>query len=400
MNKSPKKVTAVALSTTVIGCIITLGIGFYLGLNWEGVFKNFKPYLGFKTTSEEKLNLDSVQHLYSALKENYDGDLDKTKLIEGAKKGLVAATGDRYTEYMTASESTDYKKSLEGTIDDAGIGVSLSTRDGYTRVIRTLPDNPARRAGVLAGDIIYAVDDKEIWNETTDSIATKLRGQKGSKLKLTIVRGNQKLDFELTREVINNVSADISYDNNIAILSIYRFSKETGTLVRDLAEEAVNKNIKGIIIDLRNNGGGYVSAARDIISLWVDGEVAMKQKSRTIGDSSTLALHGIAILKEIKTVVLINHGTASASEILASALQDYKKATIVGEKSYGKGVMQTMLSVDGGGTLKVTSAHWYSPNGHGINESGIEPDEKIERTYEQINKDEDPQLDKAKSILN
>ena len=400
MNKSPKKVTAVALSTTVIGCIITLGIGFYLGLNWEGVFKNFKPYLGFKTTSEEKLNLDSVQHLYSALKENYDGDLDKTKLIEGAKKGLVAATGDKYTEYMTASESTDYKKSLEGTIDDAGIGVSLSTRDGYTRVIRTLPDNPARRAGVLAGDIIYAVNDKEIWNETTDSIATKLRGQKGSKLKLTIVRGNQKLDFELTREVINNVSADISYDNNIAILSIYRFSKETGTLVRDLAEEAVNKNIKGIIIDLRNNGGGYVSAARDIISLWVDGEVAMKQKSRTIGDSSTLALHGIAILKEIKTVVLINHGTASASEILASALQDYKKATIVGEKSYGKGVMQTMLSVDGGGTLKVTSAHWYSPNGHGINESGIEPDEKIERTYEQINKDEDPQLDKAKSILN
>ena len=400
MNKSPKKVTAVALSTTVIGCIITLGIGFYLGLNWEGVFKNFKPYLGFKTTSEEKLNLDSVQHLYSALKENYDGDLDKTKLIEGAKKGLVAATGDKYTEYMTASESTDYKKSLEGTIDDAGIGVSLSTRDGYTRVIRTLPDNPARRAGVLAGDIIYAVDDKEIWNETTDSIATKLRGQKGSKLKLTIVRGNQKLDFELTREAINNVSADISYDNNIAILSIYRFSKETGTLVRDLAKEAISKNVKGIIIDLRNNGGGYVSAARDIISLWVDGEVAMKQKSRTIGNSSTLALHGTAILKEIKTVILINHGTASASEILASALQDYKKATIVGEKSYGKGVMQTMLSVDGGGTLKVTSAHWYSPNGHGINESGIEPDEKVERTYEQINKDEDPQLDKAKSILN
>ena len=400
MNKSPKKVTAVTLSTTVIGCIITLGIGFYFGLNWEGVFKNFKPYLGFKTTSEEKLNLDSVQHLYSALKENYDGDLDKTKLIEGAKKGLVAATGDKYTEYMTASESTDYKKSLEGTIDDAGIGVSLSTRDGYTRVIRTLPDNPARRAGVLAGDIIYAVDDKEIWNETTDSIATKLRGQKGSKLKLTIVRGNQKLDFELTREAINNVSADISYDNNIAILSIYRFSKETGTLVRDLAKEAISKNVKGIIIDLRNNGGGYVSAARDIISLWVDGEVAMKQKSRTIGNSSTLALHGTAILKEIKTVILINHGTASASEILASALQDYKKATIVGEKSYGKGVMQTMLSVDGGGTLKVTSAHWYSPNGHGINESGIEPDEKVERTYEQINKDEDPQLDKAKSILN
>ena len=400
MNKSPKKVTAVTLSTTVIGCIITLGIGFYFGLNWEGVFKNFKPYLGFKTTSEEKLNLDSVQHLYSALKENYDGDLDKTKLIEGAKKGLVAATGDKYTEYMTASESTDYKKSLEGTIDDAGIGVSLSTRDGYTRVIRTLSDNPARRAGVLAGDIIYAVDDKEIWNETTDSIATKLRGQKGSKLKLTIVRGNQKLDFELTREAINNVSADISYDNNIAILSIYRFSKETGTLVRDLAKEAISKNVKGIIIDLRNNGGGYVSAARDIISLWVDGEVAMKQKSRTIGNSSTLALHGTAILKEIKTVILINHGTASASEILASALQDYKKATIVGEKSYGKGVMQTMLSVDGGGTLKVTSAHWYSPNGHGINESGIEPDEKVERTYEQINKDEDPQLDKAKSILN
>lgn len=399
MNKSSKKITAVTLGTTVVSCIITLIIGFCVGSNWDSVFKNFKPYLGFKTTSEEKINLDSVQNLYSVLKENYDGDLDKTALVEGAKKGLVAAAGDQYTEYMTTAESTEYKKALEGTIEDAGIGVSLSLRENYTRVIRTLPDNPARRAGILAGDIIYAIDGKEVWNESTDSIATKLRGQKGSKLKLTVIRNNHKLDFELTREIINNVSADLTYDGDIAILSIYRFSKDTGSLVTNLAKEAVSKNIKGIIVDLRNNGGGYVSAARDIISLWIDGEVAMRQKSRTIGDSTTMAIHGTAILKDVKTVVLINGGTASASEILASALQDYKKATIVGEKSYGKGVMQTMLNIDGGGMLKVTSAHWYSPDYHGINEKGIEPDEKVERTYEQINKDEDPQLDKAKAIL-
>ena len=393
------KKSSFPLSTLVAGCLITLIIGFFVGLNWTSFAENFGPYLGFKKSTAETLIFSSVQNLYNVLKENYDGDIDKTTIIEGAKKGMIAAVGDKYTEYMTSDEATDYKNSLEGEIDEAGIGVSFAKREDYVRVLRTLPDNPARKAGVLAGDIIYAIDDKEVWMETADEIMVKLRGKTGSKVKLTIVRNNKKIDFELTREKINNVSADIVYDGNIAILSVYRFSSDTGKLVKTLASEAINKNIKGLIIDMRGNGGGYVNAAKEMISLWVDGETALLQKSRTIGDTTIYASRGNAILKDMKTVVLINNATASASEIVVGALKDYHKATIVGETSYGKGVMQNMVSLSGGALLKVTSAHWYTPSGIGINETGIVPDVEITRSYEQINKNEDPQLDKAKELL-
>lgn len=398
-NDSPKRVSEVTLGTTVVGCIITLIVGFYVGLNWDGIFEGFKPYLGFKKSAGESLDLKPVQNLYNVLKENYDGDIDKAAVIEGAKKGMVEAVGDKYTVYMTADEATEYKKSLEGEIDEAGVGISFAKREGYIRVLRTLPDNPARKAGILAGDIIYAIDDKEVWDQDVETIGTKLRGAAGSKVKVTVVRDNKKLDFELTREKINNVSADIEYKDGIAILSVYRFASDTGTLVKKLAQEAVDKNVKGMIVDMRNNGGGYVSAAKVMTSLWVDGEKVLTQKSRTFGNSDTFAPRGGAILKDMKTIVLINGSTASASEIVVGALKDYNKVTIVGEKSYGKGVVQSMLDVGDKAILKVTTAHWYTPNGNGINEKGIKPDVEVERTYEQINKNEDPQLDKAFSLL-
>lgn len=400
MKKTEKteKVVTLTLGTTVVSVIVALCAGFYVGLNWEGIFSNFGPYLGGKTSSDT-IDLKPVQYLYNTLKENYDGDLDKNALVEGAKKGMVAAVGDKYTEYMTTEEASDYKNALEGDIEEAGVGVSLAIREDYTRVIRTLPDNPARKAGVLAGDIIYAIDDVEVWQETTEVIAQKLRGAAGSKFKLTVVRNNKKIDFELTREKINNVSADIEYSGNIAILSVYRFSKDTGTLVKKLAKEATDKKVKGIIVDLRNNGGGYVNAAKEMLGLWIDGEKVLTQRSKALSTSTIYASRGAAILKDVKTVVLVNGSTASASEIVVGALKDYDKATIVGEKTYGKGVVQSMVDLSNGALLKVTSAHWYTPNDNGINGTGIEPDEKVERTYEQINKNIDPQLDKAKSLI-
>jgi len=393
------RISEVALGTTVFACLVTLIIGFTIGLNWNSIWTNFSPYLGFKSSSSDQLNLSSVQNLYTVLKDNYDGDIDKNELITGAKKGMVAALGDEYTEYMDSEEAAEYKSALEGEINEAGIGVSFAKREDYVRVLRTLPDNPARKAGILAGDIIYAINDEEVWQQDVDTIGKKLRGEAGSSVKVTVVRDGKKLDFTMTREEINNVSADIAYDGDIAILSVYRFSKDTGTLVKKLANEAKEKNIKGIIVDLRGNGGGYVNAARDMLGLWIDGETILTQKSRTFSASNTSAPRGEAILKDVKTVVLINNGTASASEIVAGALKDYEKATIVGQTSYGKGVVQTMLSVDGSNLLKVTTAHWYTPKGNTINKSGIVPDIEVERTYEQINKDIDPQLDKAKEIV-
>lgn len=395
-----KKIEDVTLGTAVFGCVITLIIGFAIGLNWTGIWDNFKPFLGFKSSSSDSLNLSSVQNLYRTLKDNYDGDLDKDALVEGAKKGLVEAIGDEYTSYMNTSEATSYRASLEGEISEAGIGVSFAKREDYIRILRTLPDNPARKAGILAGDIIFSVDDEEVWNKDAEYVMTKLRGSVGSTVKVTVVRDKEKLDFTLTREKINNVSADVTYtDNNVAILSIYRFSKDTTTLVRNLANEIKNKNVKGVVLDLRGNGGGYVNSARDIAGLWLNGEKVLIQKSRLSGDSFSYSPRGNTLFADIKTVVLINSGTASASEILVGALKDYEKATVVGTTSFGKGVMQTLLEVDESALLKVTSAHWYTPKDNSINGTGIEPDIEIERTYDQINKGIDPQLDKALELM-
>ena len=244
----------------------------------------------------------------------------------------------------------------------------------YVVVIRTLPNNPARKAGVHAGDVIFAINDEEVWNKDADLIASKLRGKSGEKVKLTVVREKKKVDFELVREKINNVSADVVYQDKTTILSIYRFSEDTGSLVESFAKDFKSKGINKIILDLRNNGGGYVKAARDLLSLWLDGDKILIQKSTTSGQNITYAKRGQAILKDIKTVVLVNNATASASEIVAGALKDYKKATILGTKTYGKGVVQTVLELSGGSLLKITTAHWYTPENQTINKTGITPD--------------------------
>ncbi len=398
MSTQNKKITTVTLGTTVVCTIITLFVGFFIGLNWESVASQFGPYLGFGNGSSDSIDLSSVNRVYSVLKTYYDGDFSKEDLIEGAKKGLVDAVGDQYTVYMNSEETSDFNASLSGDMKTAGVGISMAKRDGYVRVLRTLPDNPARKAGVLAGDIIYAVDDVEVWDKDADFIAQKLTGEAGTKVKLTVARDNKKIDFNLVREKLNNVSADITYNGKTAIISVYRFAKDTGTLVKKLATEAKNKGITGVVIDLRSNGGGYVDAASTMLGLWIDGETVLVQKSKGITDSTTVAPRGAAILKDTKTVILINNGTASASEIVAGALKDYNKATIVGETSFGKGVVQQMIPI-GSDTLKVTTAHWYTPKGTSINKVGIKPDIEVERTYEQINKSIDPQLDKALELL-
>ena len=169
-------------------------------------------------------------------------------------------------------------------------------------------------------------------------------------------------------------------------------------MVQNFAKNFADKGVKKVILDLRNNGGGYVAAAQDLLSLWIDGDKVLVQKSKHFGNTDSSARNGKAILKDMKTVVLVNGASASASEIVAGALQDYKKATIVGEKTYGKGVVQSLYNLSGGTVLKVTTADWYTPNDRSINGEGIEPDIKVERSYEDINSMKDPQMDKAKSL--
>ncbi len=395
MNKKQKQVN---LGTTIFSSLITLAIGIFLGSNWNNLYLQFSPYINPAQKVTSNIKWDDLNEVYSQISSNFDGSIDKTKLIEGAKKGLTAALADPYTVYYDSKEAAEFKSDLKGEIKEAGVGIEMMKQGDYVVVTRTLPNNPARKAGVHAGDIIFAINGEEVWDKDTEIIASKLRGPSGEKVKLTVARDKQKLDFELVREKINNVSADITYQDKTAIISVYRFSEDTGTLVQSFTKDFKNKGINKVILDLRNNGGGYVTAARDLLSLWLDGDKILTQKSATIGQTITYAKRGEATLKDMKTIVLVNNATASASEIVAGALKDYKKATILGTKTYGKGVVQTMLELSGGSLLKITTAHWYTPEGQTINKTGISPDVEVERSYSDINSGKDPQLDKAKTL--
>lgn len=382
----------VNLGSAIVIAAITLAVGVVIGINWNRVAGSFLPYLGFKSnTSNDWSSLDEV---YNELNLKYDGTVDKDAAIEGAKKGIAASVGDTYTAYMTASEATDFTKSLHGDVG-SGIGVVLAKRDGYIRIIRTLPDNPASKAGILSGDIIYKINGEEVYTLDADDIATKLRGASGTEVELTVVRDGEELSFKLVRETINNVSAYIEYNDKTAIIHVTRFDTDTGSIIRDFTKEFSEKGINKVILDLRDNGGGYVSAAKDLLSLWIDSKAVLIQKSSKLSDETTYASHGLATLAGMKTVVLVNGSTASASEIVAGALKDYGLATIIGEKTYGKGVVQQLVNLSNGTLLKVTTAHWYTPNGNTINGTGIAPDVEVTRSYDDINKNRDPQLDAA-----
>lgn len=391
----PRKIN---LSTSIITSFIFLVAGFFVGSNWQFILTNFSPYIGFRKS--EQANWDSLNEIYTELRSFYDGEVTEENALTGAKRGIAAALDDPYTTYLTAKEGNEFLSDLNGEINEAGVGMELTFRNNHTVVVRTLPDNPARKAGIKPGDRIVKIDDENVDGKTTEDVAKKLRGKAGDKVKVEILRGADTLTFEMTREKINNVSVDISYSDKTAIISVYRFAEDTGALVRKLAEQAKAKQVDKVILDLRNNGGGYVSAAGEMLSLWLNGgDKYMIEKSIHNDDKTDYVPRGKnPIFKDTKTIVLINRSTASASEIVAGALKDYQKATIVGMTSFGKGVMQTMLNLSDGGKLKVTTAHWYTPNGSSINKTGIKPDVEIDRTVQDITEDKDPQLDKAKSL--
>ena len=270
-SASTKKVN---LATCIITCFVAAAIGIVIGLSYD----DMSVYFGGTKSASSRVDFSRLSEVYDELYASFDGDIDEEKVLQEAKRGLVKAAGDTYTYYMTAEEAAEFEKDLSGDVG-AGIGVEIAQRNGYVTVMRTTENNPARKAGVLAGDIIYKADDEDISTLSVEEVAKKLRGEAGTKVKLTVIRDGEEKSFDLVREIINNVSAYIDYKKEHAVITITRFDQDTGSLVRKLAKEALNKGFKKFIIDLRGNGGGYVSAAQEVASLWIDGELVVDQRS-------------------------------------------------------------------------------------------------------------------------
>ncbi len=375
--------------------VIVAIVSFVAGARSDALFANVASVFGVRT-SNKTIDLSSVQKTYQELIANYDGKLDTQKLIYGANRGLVEAAGDPHTAYMDPDETKEFDKSLSGQIG-GGIGAEIGLRSNKPTIIKPLENSPAQKAGIKAGEAIVKVNDEASSDWSVEKVVSKIRGEVGTSVKLTLLSGSQTREVSVVRQNIVSPAVESEIDGEIGILKVNRFGDDTVSLSRKYASEFVEKGVKKVILDLRNNPGGTVGAAQGLLGIWLDNQIAMTER-RGSEIVKTLRTTGTPILGNMKTVVLINGNSASASEITAGALREYGKATLVGQKSYGKGSVQIVLGLPGGSQMKVTEARWYTPKGKNIDKTGIEPDVKVDLSSDDVNNNVDPQMDKAKSL--
>ncbi len=339
-------------------------------------------------------SLMPLKETYKALKSHYDGKLDDKTLIEGASRGMVQAAGDPYTVFFDKKEAAEFKDGIDGVF--SGIGAELGKKDDKLVVIYALDSNPAKNAGLLPNDVIAAVNGEETTGWSVEKAVSKIRGEKGTSVKLTIVRDGDVSEVNIVRDTITDPSVKLEEKGDVGVIRISRFGEDTASKTRAAAEKFTNK--KAVVIDLRGNGGGYLQSAQEIASLWLDkGQTVVSERSGGHTRQSHKS-EGDNVLKDKPTVVLVDQGSASASEILAGALQDHKAAKIVGEQSFGKGSVQDIIELRNGAKLKVTIARWYTPNGKNISKHGITPDVVVV-AGKTDDKDNDTQLNKTLDII-
>ncbi len=384
-----------------------LTIAFVVGIFWLGVnigngtlsVSRFSSITNNQNLPAD-LDYSEVEALYDQLREHFDGDLTVDELMDGLKKGLINATGDAYTEYMNAQEAADFNSQLSGTF--SGIGAELGKDDNDNLIIiAPISGFPAEKAGLRAQDIITAIDGTSSSGLSVSEAVTKIRGEKGTEVKLSILRGgSERRDITIVRDTITipSVKYEIK-DGNIGYIQINQFWTDTADLTRQAANYFRGAGVKSVVLDLRGNPGGSLDAAVDTASIWLSSGATILQEKRDGKVVETFTATGNPVLKGVPTVVLIDEGSASASEILAGALRDNKAASLLGTKSYGKGSVQQVINLQNGGILKVTIARWHLPSGANIDGEGITPDTVVERTDADYESGADPQLDAALAKL-
>ena len=375
--------------------VLAIIVSFAAGTRSEEIYQIAAPIFGIKV-AKQPLDTEVMKEAYRQLAANYDGDLDANKLSDGAARGMVKAVGDDYTAFLDKEEAAEFNKSLNGEV--SGIGAEIGVRNLQPTVLRVLDDSPAKKAGLKTGDIFVAVNGTPVAGETASGVADKVTGEAGTTVKLTMRRGSESLDFSITRAQISDPSVRWSVSDDIGVLTISRFDDNTGSLARKAAKEFIDRGVKGVIIDLRNNGGGYLTAAQEVASLWLDsGKTVVTEKSR--GQvTETVKASGNPTLKGKKTIVLVNGSSASASEIVAGALKDYQAAILVGEKTFGKGTVQKVINLSDDRILKVTVARWYTPQDRNITKEGIQPNQTVKMSSDDNNAGRDPQMVRAKEL--
>ena len=334
----------------------------------------------------------------------YLGDVDETKLEEGAIKGYIEGLDDPYTEYISKEDMDSYLDDTMGNFVGIGIYMIKNTKYDKIQVLSTIKGSPAEEAGIQSGDLILSVDGIEYKADDMTAVSNKIKGEEGTKVTIELLRGSENIKYELTRSKVkvNQVEGKV-LSNDIGYIKFTSFDETTAEDFKKQYQELAKKNIKSLIIDLRNNGGGIVDQALEIADYIADKDSVLlyevdKNNKETVRKAKTDPIINMPI------VILTNENTASASEILAGALKDLGKAKTVGTTTYGKGVIQQILKLNDGSGLKITIEEYQTPNKNKINKVGIEPDEKVElpdsvESIFTIKESEDTQLQKAIDML-
>ena len=409
-----------------IGATALLGAVFFVGL-----------YTGLRLPAENKISKVLSQNPPAPLPDEVDFaafwqawsiaeqkfvDIDKIErqdMVYGAISGLLKSMDDPYTVFFTPEDNKAFQEEIKGEFQ--GVGMEVGIRKEILTVIAPLKGSPAERAGIRAGDKILKIDDKSSADLTLEEAVRTIRGEKGTKVKLVIIRNGEddSRTFEIERAVINipvldtdnNASSKISKENGkpveetdaekngIFVIKLYNFSETSPLKFREALRQFILSGNKKLILDLRNNPGGYLEAAVDIASWFLpQGDIVVTEDFGK-GEKTDHRSRGYNIFKDLPMVVLVNEGSASASEILAGALSDHGKARLIGQKTFGKGSVQELLPLTADTSLKITIAKWLTPNGTSISEKGLEPDINVEFKKEDIDAGKDPVMEKAIEVL-
>ena len=391
--------------------VFLIGSSFYLGLWWgkthagsqNEIFKISETNIENKfPVAEKNLDFSLFWKTWDLLKEKYvnKGSLDVQKLVYGAIKGMLQATGDPYTNFFNPEEAKSFSEDLEGSFE--GIGAELGIKENALTVIAPLDESPAQKAGLRAGDKIIKIGDQSTLDMSIYGAVDLIRGKKGTEIKLTIFREGEEdtKEISIIRETIEVKSVKLEMvENNIAYLRINKFGERTSQEFDAEMNNIISKEAKGIILDLRNNPGGFLDSSVKIASRLMPRGKAVVIEEDSNGKKETLYTYGGDKLSGLPIVILANEGSASAAEILAGALRDNLQTPVIGKKTFGKGSVQELVNLSGGSSVKITVAKWMTPNGDYIMEKGISPDMEVELTQEDYNNNRDPQLDKAKEVL-
>ena len=391
---------------------IIFGLGFNIGKNYnQNKFSSKISNFNETTQSNKPKNIDFslFWSVWDQLDQKYvsKNKLNPQTMYYGAIKGMVATLEDPYTFFLTPDENKQSKDDLSGLFE--GIGAQLGLKDGLIVIVAPLKKSPAERAGIVSGDIILKVNNNSIAGWTLQKAVSKIRGKKGTKVTLTIFREKQEKTYTIIRDSIKVPSTELESKSEVAVLTLNRFGEDTNeewdNQIITIQNDWKSKKIKGLVLDVRDNPGGYLQGAIYIASEFLPlNTVVVKQEYKDKRNGEIFKVTRLGKLLDIPLVVLMNGGSASASEIVAGALRDHKRAKLIGIKSFGKGSIQEALDLNQGAGLHVTIARWVLPNGDWINGKGIKPDTFIENEKPDgkntLTPEMDKQLDKAiKTIL-